>query len=189
MKICYLKIRNFKSIRELEIKNVESAMILVGKNNTGKTAVIDALLLAAGMRIIKPYEYLDSTCTVEIKLQIAYTESDLNYFHSKGIISKAHDYEEWLKEFETSLPSFQDGIISFTCLIDPDQSIRYEDGFQENNPFIVDIFPKIYHIDQNRNLEALQNDVFSFYDKESFQMLKDNLCTFDSTRTCNLCFE
>ena len=50
MKICYLKIRNFKSIRELEIKNVESAMILVGKNNTGKTAVIDALLLAAGMR-------------------------------------------------------------------------------------------------------------------------------------------
>lgn len=107
MKICYLKIKNFKSIRELEIENVESAMILVGKNNTGKTAVIDALLLAAGMRKIKPYEYLDSNSTIEIQLQIAYTESDLNYFHSKGIISKAHDYEEWLKEFEIALPSFR----------------------------------------------------------------------------------
>ena len=64
MKICYLKIRNFKSIRELEIQNVESAMILVGKNNTGKTAVIDALLLVAGMRSIEPYEFLDSNSTV-----------------------------------------------------------------------------------------------------------------------------
>lgn len=189
MKICYLKIKNFKSIRELEVKNVENAMILVGKNNTGKTAVIDALLLAAGMRMVKPYEYLDPDSAIEIELKIAYTENDLNYFHSKGIISKAHEYEEWLREFEISLPSYQDGIVSFTCLIESDQSVRYEDGFQENNPFIIDIFPKIYHIDQNRNLEALQNDVFSFYDKESFQMLKDNLCTFDSTRTCNLCFE
>ena len=63
------------------------------------------------------------------------------------------------------------------------------DGFQKNNPYIREIFPKIYHIDQTRNLDALQNDVFSFYDKESFQMLKDNMCTFDSTRKCNRCFQ
>lgn len=189
MKICYLKIKNFKSIRELEINDVENALILVGKNNTGKTAVIDALLVASGIRDIKPYEYLDVNHPVEVILQIEFTDNDLYYFHSKGIISKLHDYEAWLETFKSAFPSFQDGIISFSCLINTSQTVRYNDGYQKDNPFIKDIFPKIYHIDQNRNLEALQNDVFSFYDKESFHKLKDNQCIFDHTKTCNLCFE
>lgn len=189
MKICYLKIKNFKSIRELEINEVENALILVGKNNTGKTAVIDALLLAGGMRTVEPYEYQDANRPIEIALQIEYTDTDLYYYYSKGLISKVHDYEAWLEEFKAAFPSFQDGIISFTCIVNPKHSIRYNDGFQKDNPHILKIFPKIHHIDQNRNLEALQNDVFSFYDKESFQKLKDNLCTFDKTRTCNLCFQ
>ena len=32
MKITYIHIKNFKSIRDLEIKEVENALILVGKN-------------------------------------------------------------------------------------------------------------------------------------------------------------
>lgn len=189
MKICYLKIKNYKSIRELEITDIENALILVGKNNTGKTAVIDALLLAAGMKQVEPYEYLNANHTIEISIKIEFTDIDLHYFHEKGIISKLHDYEAWYNEFQSKLPSFEDGIISFSCLINPKQEVRYNDGYQKNNPFIIDIFPKIYHIDQSRNLEALQNDVFSFYDKESFQKLKDNQCTFDATRTCNRCFQ
>ena len=39
MKITYLKICNYKSIEQLEITDIENALILVGKNNTGKTAV------------------------------------------------------------------------------------------------------------------------------------------------------
>ena len=35
MQIQSLSIRNFKFIRELEILDVESSLILVGKNNTG----------------------------------------------------------------------------------------------------------------------------------------------------------
>ena len=189
MKICYLKITNFKSIRELEIHDIENAMILVGKNNTGKTAVIDALLLAAGMRKIEPYEFLDANRKIEITVQIELTENDLSYYHTKGIISKARDYETWLEDFKNTFPSYENGVISFSCLINPQQAVRYHDGFQKNNPHVKDIFPKIYHIDQNRNLEALQNDVFSFYDKEAFQLLKDNQCTFDTTRSCNLCFQ
>ena len=42
MKIIYIKIKNYKSIRELEINDIENALILVGKNNTGKTSVINA---------------------------------------------------------------------------------------------------------------------------------------------------
>lgn len=189
MKICYLMIKNFKSIRNLEINDIKNAMILVGKNNTGKTAVIDAILAASGKKQIKDRHFLNPNHSIEISVEIEYTDEDLYYYYRKGILSKAKDYETWLSEFKEKLPSFQDGILSFTCKIPPQKLLRYNDGYQKDNPYIVDVFPKIYHIDQNRNLEALQNDVFSFYDKESFQMLKDNKCTFDAKRDCNRCFQ
>ena len=189
MKICYLKIVNFKSICGLEINNMENSLILVGKNSTGKTSVIDAILIAAGLRPLHAHEFLDAGRPVEISMQIAFTDADLNYYYTKGILSKTRNYDKWLEEFKIKLPSFHNGIVSFSCYINPDFSIHYRDGFQKNNPYIKQIIPKIYHIDQNRNLETLQNDVFSFYDKESFKMLKDNECTFDSARKCNLCFQ
>lgn len=189
MRITYLKICNYKSIRELVIQDVENALILVGKNNTGKTAVIDAVLTATGIRKPADWEYLDPGKPISISLQFELSDIDLQYYHSKGILSKAKDYDKWLEEFQQKLPSYQDHTLSFTFLAKPDHQIRYRDGYTKNNPEIQNIFPKIYHIDQTRNLEALQNDVFSFYDKESFQMLKDNECTFDSTRKCNRCFQ
>lgn len=189
MKIRYLKIVNFKSIRELTIRDIENALILVGKNNTGKTAVIDALLLASGMHQIKSTEFLNPNHPVEISVEIEYSSADLMYYHQNGILSKSHDYDLWLKDLKEKLPSLKENVLSFTCKVNPQKQVRYIDGFSKNNPYIVEIFPKIYHIDQNRNLEALQNDVFSFYDKESFQMLKDNKCTFDAARTCNRCFQ
>lgn len=189
MRITYLKICNYKSICELVIQDVENALILVGKNNTGKTAVIDAILTAAGIRKPADWEYLDPGKPISISLQFELTDDDLQYYHSKGILSKAKDYDKWFEEFQQKLPSYQDHILSFTFLAKPDHKIRYRDGYTKHNPDILSIFPKIYHIDQTRNLEALQNDVFSFYDKESFQMLKDNECTFDSTRKCNRCFQ
>ena len=115
MKICYLKIKNFKSIRELEIKDIENALILVGKNNTGKTAVIDALLLVANMHKVEPYEWLDKNRPIEISIQIEFTKNDLSDYHTRGIISKMHSYEAWFEEFQAAFPSFQDNIISFTC--------------------------------------------------------------------------
>ena len=65
MKISYLRIRNFKSIRDLEINELENALILVGKNNTGKTNVIDAILTATGNHIPKTTEFLDPQKSIE----------------------------------------------------------------------------------------------------------------------------
>lgn len=189
MKIIYIKINNFKSVRELEITDIDNALILVGKNSTGKTTVIDAILLAAGLHEVKQREFLDSGKPIRIAMKIEFTDDDLKFYNQKGIIDKTHDFDKWLLAFKTALPSFENNVISFTCHINPDGSVRYDDGFQKNNPNIIKIIPTIYHIDQARNLEALQNDVFSFYDKESFQMLKDNECTFDSTKKCNRCFQ
>ena len=189
MKISYIRIQNYKSIRELEISDMENALILVGKNNTGKTAVIDAILLATGNHAPQKMEFLDPDKSLSISLKIDITPEDLTYYHSRQIVSRHKDYDKWFAEFCSLLPSYQDDTISFTCRINPELNVRYNDGFQKHNPNIPTIFPKIYHIDQTRNLDALQNDVFSFYDKESFQLLKENECTFDPNKKCNRCFE
>ena len=49
MQLTYLHIRNFKSIRDLEIRGIDRALILVGKNNTGKTSVLDAVCAVCGL--------------------------------------------------------------------------------------------------------------------------------------------
>ena len=48
MRIEYLLIRNFKSIRELEINDIEDVLILVGRNNAGKSVVLDAIRAVTG---------------------------------------------------------------------------------------------------------------------------------------------
>lgn len=189
MKISYLKITNYKSIREMEINEVENALILVGKNNTGKSAVIDAVLLSMGHHTVSLMEFLDSNKPITVSLYLEFSETDLVEFHHRNVLNKCKDYDRWLEDFRAKLPSFQDNILSFTCVVTPTLHTRYDDGYSKNNEYIPLVFPKIYHIDQSRNLEALQNDVFSFYDKESFQMLKDNECTFDAARSCNRCFQ
>ena len=53
MQIRSLHIKNFKSIQELELLDIESALILVGKNNSGKTVVLDAIRAVTGNYIVK----------------------------------------------------------------------------------------------------------------------------------------
>ena len=54
MKITNLRIQNFKSIRDMEISDIDQALILVGKNNTGKTSVLDAIGAVCGGYRISP---------------------------------------------------------------------------------------------------------------------------------------
>ena len=54
MKITGLHIQNFKSIRDMQIPDIENALILVGQNNTGKTTVLDAIRAVGGEYRIGP---------------------------------------------------------------------------------------------------------------------------------------
>lgn len=188
MKISYIHIKNFKSIRDLEIKDVENALILVGKNNTGKTVVIDAIRVVTGDYKVKKVHHGDEEKSISIELAVEFNEEDLLLFHNRGIVSKYKKYALWEKDFCSKLPSFQNGELRFTCIVNPEGTIKYNDGFKKNNPYIQSVFPKIYHIDQQRNLEPIQNQVLSFYDKSAFNDLKENLCMFDSAKKCNRCF-
>lgn len=189
MKIRYLKIENFKSIHMLEIHDIDNALILVGKNNTGKTSVIDAIRLVSGDHKVLPHEYMYPDSSIKVHMEVEFEEDDFLLYHSRGIVSKHKNYDLWLEEFVAHFPGLSENLLKFTCIVTPDGRIKYKDGFQKNNTYIKDIFPKIYHIDQTRNLETLQNDVFSFYDKDSFRLLKENECTFDAKRKCNRCFQ
>lgn len=188
MKIRYLRIKNFKSIRDLEIKEVENALILVGKNNTGKTGVIDAIRLASGMEEVKESYFSEDNKNISITMKVEFDEKDLFVFQTKGLVSKYKKYDLWEKDFCSKLPSYQDGMIEFECIIGKNGIIKYNDGFKKNNTYIREIFPKIYHIDHHRNLEEIQNDVLSFYDKDMFEDLRKNLCEFDGSKKCNRCF-
>ena len=136
MKIIYIKIKNFKSISELEINDIENALILVGKNNTGKTSIIDAILLASNLKAASEHEFLDINKPIEISMQIEFTEDDLNYYYSRGILCKANNFEKWFEEFKEKIPSYNNGIVSFTFHNNPNGATRYSDGFSKHNPYI-----------------------------------------------------
>ena len=188
MKISYLRIRNFKSIRDLEIKDMDNALILVGKNNTGKTGVISAICLAAGELEPKPAHFLEPGTNISIDMKVVFEEKDLNLYYRKKLVSAYKNYDSWLKNFQEKLPSFRDGELSFSCIVTPECTVKYDDGYRRNNPYIKEVFPKIYLIDHSRNVQAIQDAVFHFYDENSLREIQENLCTFDSTKQCDHCF-
>lgn len=188
MKICYLHIKNFKSIKDLEIKEVDNALILVGKNNTGKTVVIDAICLAAGQFKIESRHFLNPEESVVVTMKVELNEQDLGNFYRKGLVSDEKPYEAWEKKFKERIPSYQDGKFSLTCRVSPDGVIKYDDGLGGNNPYIKEIFPKTYHIDHTRNIQEIQDEVFRFHDEDSLQEMRDNICSYDRGKRCNRCF-
>lgn len=189
MRITYIRIQNFKSIRDMEINGIENAMILVGKNNTGKTVVIDAIRLVTGDHKVRDRDFLDLNKKIEIDFKVEFFEEDLKLFHSKGLISHYKKYELWEQDFYEKLPSFKDGILSFRCSADRGGKLTFTDGGKKHNPCIPEVFPKTYHIDHTRNIDAIQEDIFRFYDRHSLGEIKENICIFDRTKKCNHCFE
>lgn len=189
LKIRYIKIENFKSIRSLEIDDVENVLILVGKNNTGKTVVIDAIRVVSGEYLIREKDYLDLNKPITIYLQVEFDDMDLELFYKKGMVSKLRNYDAWLEEFQERLPGIEKNCLCIKCSIVNKGEMKYSDGVNKHNECIKEVLPKIFHMDHTRNVEALQNEIFRFYDKESVHNLKENTCMFDSARHCNRCFD
>lgn len=189
MKISYIHIKNFKSIRDLEIKDIDNALILVGKNNTGKTVVIDAICLVAGQFMPKPRHFLDANKNISIHMKISMDEEDLQLLYKRKVVNTHKDYNTWFEIFKEKLPSYQEGELSFTCIVTPEGVIKYEDGFKKNNIYIREVFPKTYNIDHSRNVKAIQDEVFHFYDENSLREIQKNACMFEESKPCNHCFQ
>ncbi|MBE7043834.1 MAG: OLD family endonuclease, partial [Ruminococcaceae bacterium] len=188
MQIKSLSIKNFKSIRQLEIQNVESSLILVGKNNTGKTAVLDAIRTVTGEYEVHETDFNEKKQNIEIGMVLGITEEDLRQFHTYGLISGYKRYESWRNDFCEKLPSYGEGELKFVCTINRNGKIRYDDGAHKDNRRIAEILPKFHFIDAARNLMSFQEDLLLFQNEEELVRLRENTCIFDEAKECNHCF-
>lgn len=188
MKIADLHIQNFKSIHDMYIQDIENALILVGQNNTGKTTVLDAIRAAGGDYQIRPEDFGEDGANIEITVSLAFTEEDMELLYQKGVVSKYRRKDVWLREFCKKLPSWSDGVLTFTMVANRDGRIRYEDNEKKNNPYIQKVFPKIYYADTERNLEQLQSDLLLLQEDEILQKMRMGCCMFNRAKKCNHCF-
>ncbi len=188
MQIVDLKIRNFKFIRELRIRDMEQALILVGKNDTGKTAVLDAIRAVSGDYQIQMEDFMEDYPNIEITVGLKIEERDLDRLQEKRLISLYRNYTSWYQDFMRKLPSYQDGILTFTFVANRDGKIRYSDGYQKNNIYIPAVFPKVSYIDAQRNLDFLQEGILMLQEDELLKQMRSDCCLFERAKKCNHCF-
>lgn len=190
MKISSLSIKNFKNIHELSVQNVDQAMILVGKNNAGKTIILYALLAVVGKYKVKESDFNDSPM-IEIGLTLKLEEEDLRFYYENGVICRYRKQDSWKNYFMSKLPSYQENskTITFRCLINKEGQRFFEDGFKKHNRYIEEILPQIYYLDNTRNLAEIQKDFLSFFGNQSLLQIEQDKCNFDKTKHCNRCFD
>lgn len=189
MKISALTIDNFKSVKHLAIEDIDNAFILVGKNSTGKTVVLDAIRAVAGMYEIKDENFNESGENIEIGITLDIDEEDLQLLHERGVVSKYKKYDIWFRDFCNKLPSYQEGRLKFTYIINKERHVKYTDGIKKNNPYIKAVFPKVYFIDNGRDIREYQDDILRLQGDSAISELSENICMFDKSKHCNRCFE
>lgn len=189
MQISSVYIKNFKSIRDMEIRGVENALILVGKNNTGKTSILDALRAVAGSYKVSEMDFNEKKQNIEISITLRITEEDLYLFHQAGIVSQYKRYDAWKRDFCAKLPSYHGELLPFTYIVNWNGAARYGDGYKKNNRYIPEVFPRIYYIDTERQLNQFQEDLLMFQENEQLMRLRARVCMFDVAKECNQCFK
>ena len=188
MQITDLQIRNFKSIKSIHISDIENALILVGQNNTGKTAVLDAIRAVSGDYQICLEDFLEDFPNIEIEVKLQITEEDLTRMQEKRIISSYRNYTSWYQDFCRKLPSYQDGILTFEFAANKEGRIRYSDGYQKNNSYIPEVFPKVYYIGAQRKMDFLQENILLLQEDELLKQMRSDCCMFDRAKKCTHCF-
>lgn len=189
MRFTYLRIRHFKSIEDMEIKNIENALILVGKNNTGKTSVLDAIRLLTGSRQAQKGDFNEKSQNIELQVSLEITPEDLALFHKRGAVSAYKRFSIWEQEVRKRLPSFQGQILSFTCVINTSGKRRFGDGVKKHNKYIEEMLPRLSYINTDRDMEMLQSHLLLAQGQIMKREIQAGSCIFDGAKTCRHCFQ
>ena len=107
MKINSLLIKNFKTIREMNIDDIEDALIIVGKNSTGKTTILHAILALTGKYEVKTTDFNSPERNIEIAVKLEISDEDIRTFYNNGVLSKYKTFSMWYEEFKKLLPTFE----------------------------------------------------------------------------------
>ena len=86
MQITYLHIMNYKSISDLELKDIEDVLILVGRNSTGKSVVLDAIRVVSGDCLVSEDDFNDSEGNISIKVHLMIDDNDLKLLFERGVV-------------------------------------------------------------------------------------------------------
>ena len=142
----------------------DNAFILVGKNNTGKSSVIDAIRAVFGEYTIRKEHFMDSMKSVIIKITLSQP-----LVKSEGKTETEHVM-----------------LRSVTYKVTPDGKKFYidEDGISEEMP---EYLPRLYYIDHRRNLKEFQEALLNLQGDESVAFLKEKKCYYEE-RSCDQCF-
>lgn len=189
MRLADLHIKNFNTIRDMKITDIEDALILVGKNNTGKTAVLNAVRALSGDYEITIDDFNEKLQNIEIEARLEILDEDLDMLHKNGVVSQYKRFDAWKRDFLKKLPSFRDHMLEFKYVVNQQGTIRYFDGFQKNNRYVAEVFPKIYFIDTQREVGQLQEDLLMFQEDELLKQMRSNRCIFTANKSCSHCFQ
>lgn len=189
MQLVRIRIRNYKVIRDMEICDIENALILVGKNNTGKTSVLDAIRVVSGVEELTKADFNEAKQNVEIEVTLEITPEDRRMMHRAGIVSRYKRYEIWENDFYRKLPSCKGDLLEFTYTANYEGTVRYTDGIKKDNPCIREVLPRLHYINTARELQAFQNDLLLFHDNRIMNQLRSGRCLFDAAKECRHCFQ
>ena len=93
-----------------------------------------------------------------------------------------------MREFQKKLPSYKGNMLTFSYIANYNGRIRLSDGYHKNNPAIREVFPKIYYLDSQRDLNGIQDSLLSFMEDDLLNQMRADCCLFDRSKKCNHCF-
>lgn len=209
MKISSLLIKNFKTIREMNIDDIEDALIIVGKNSTGKTTILHAIGAVVGNYEVRVSDFNKPDRNIEIAVNLDISTEDIRNFYHNGIVCNYKTFQMWYENFTKVLPSFTrvkskevyrsdeidiededlGGYLKFSFVVDLELKKRYYDGISKDNDYIRQVLPRVHFIDVSRNIAAIQDEIFMAQTKDALTGVRENLCLHDHSRQCTDCFK
>lgn len=188
MQIKALEIQHFKSIQKMCISDIEDALILVGKNNTGKTIVLDAIRAVCGCYELSKDDFDWNGTSIEIKVVLEVADEDLKYWYRTGLVSEEKNYDKWFAQFQKKYPGYQNHQLAFTFIASRKGKRRYDDGYSAHNPAIGKLLPHIFYIDPARNLAQFQEELLLLQEDPLLTKMRYGRCMLSVDKECNHCF-
>lgn len=188
MKIQEISIKNFKSIEQLKIDNIDNTLILVGKNNAGKSAILDAIRILANDYEVNKYDFNQKNQSIEIVVKFIFSEDDFNNLYKQRKVSKYKNYNKWKQDFMSKIPIFNNEEIIVKCKVNKEGNKRYYDGVNLNNAYLVDIIPELYVISNDRDMTDIENNLIEMQGNSEIDEIRNNKCLFDTTKSCYDCY-